>query len=504
MFCSNCGKTLRAENTACPSCGALVGDSLMYGFTSVQSVIAPGETVKAQTRFTPYTKISYSTSEESGEDDIYTQTSYRPRLAVAQEEAKAYSEEAADEATESEEVYAQEEPAPEEAAPEIYIEPLDESEMPPLEPAVQKGISPELEEYMQRVRENKGRKPSPFGLLKRREEEPEDEEEEEIEDEELPVFPEASEEKDEDAPVVRRSDKKRLKKSQREKLLLKKWGLRAAVAIVVVLLVIGGVMLVDNIVNTSQIAGVTKDFREKGIALLEQHTTDSYRKNIISLYRQDGTGAMALSQQEADNEAFTALFPQAPLENDELFLNALLTIQDGIDNVTMMDAIVQATAASGENTAMQAQSSQMWSVINYAIKRLKTCTNAEELPNIMAEAETEMATPAPEETPEPEAKYTTLSKGAQSPEVKKLQQRLYELGYFNGKRDGKFGDVTRRAVKQFQQAAGLTVDGVATSEMQEILYSEEAPRYGIKAAEAGDAEPAAAEPTDAPAEPNEG
>ncbi len=503
MFCSNCGKTLRAESATCPSCGAAVGESSMSGFTSAQSVIAPGETVKAKTRFTPYTKISYSTSEESGADDIYTQTSYRPRFSGEREDAQEQPEEAMEETAESEETYVQEEPAPEEAAPEIDIEPLDESEMPPLEPAVQKGISPEIREYMQCVRENKGKKPSPFVLLKRKEEEPEDEEEE-IEDEDLAVFPEEEKEKGEDAPVARRSDKKRLKKSQRDKLLLKKWGLRGAIAVVVILLVIGGVILVDNIVNTSQIAGVTKDFREKGIALLEQHTTDSYRKNIITLYQQDDKGTLVLNQQEADNEAFTEIYPQAPLENDELFLNALLTIQDGIDNVTMMDAIVQATAASGENTAMQAQSSQMWSVINYAIKRLKTCTNAEELPNIMTEAETEMATPAPEETPEPVATYTALSKGAQSAEVKKLQQRLFELGYFNGKRDGKFGDVTKRAVKQFQQAAGLTVDGVATSEMQEMLYSEEAPRYGIKAAEAGNAEPAAVEPTEVPAEPTEG
>jgi peptidoglycan hydrolase-like protein with peptidoglycan-binding domain len=44
--------------------------------------------------------------------------------------------------------------------------------------------------------------------------------------------------------------------------------------------------------------------------------------------------------------------------------------------------------------------------------------------------------------------------------VRQLQQRLTALGYFNGPVTGFYGPLTRAAVKAFQQAAGLTADGV--------------------------------------------
>lgn len=55
----------------------------------------------------------------------------------------------------------------------------------------------------------------------------------------------------------------------------------------------------------------------------------------------------------------------------------------------------------------------------------------------------------------------TLSKGSNGSEVKKLQQKLKELGYFSGSTDGKYGNSTVKAVKAFQKAKGLTQDGVA-------------------------------------------
>lgn len=53
-----------------------------------------------------------------------------------------------------------------------------------------------------------------------------------------------------------------------------------------------------------------------------------------------------------------------------------------------------------------------------------------------------------------------LRQGARGPEVVLLQHYLYQLGYLASTPDGIFGAGTLGAVQQFQQARGLTVDGV--------------------------------------------
>ena len=57
-----------------------------------------------------------------------------------------------------------------------------------------------------------------------------------------------------------------------------------------------------------------------------------------------------------------------------------------------------------------------------------------------------------------------------------MQERLIELGYLDDSADGVFGNNTLIAVKFFQQDAGFDVDGIASPEMQALLFSEDAPR----------------------------
>ena len=73
---------------------------------------------------------------------------------------------------------------------------------------------------------------------------------------------------------------------------------------------------------------------------------------------------------------------------------------------------------------------------------------------------------------------TTLRKGDQSAQVMVMQQYLADLGYLSAQPDGKFGSGTERAVKLFQEANGLTADGVAGRGTLSILYSGEAAAYG--------------------------
>ncbi len=109
-------------------------------------------------------------------------------------------------------------------------------------------------------------------------------------------------------------------------------------------------------------------------------------------------------------------------------------------------------------------------------------------PAATAAVETVPTLPAPTETATPEAKpsvtprpvptitpnmkgYHNLLQGDRGQDVKRLQQRLIELGYLpEGSADGAFGGRTREAVRRFQYYNGLTVDGIAGRATQTNLF----------------------------------
>ena len=95
-------------------------------------------------------------------------------------------------------------------------------------------------------------------------------------------------------------------------------------------------------------------------------------------------------------------------------------------------------------------------------------------------------TPVPTETPAPEEEaddkatatpagkaasvWTTLRKNDSGNDVAQLQEMLIKLGYLSGKADGNYGTKTVEAVKAFQKANGLTVDGTAGADTQKVLF----------------------------------
>lgn len=88
-----------------------------------------------------------------------------------------------------------------------------------------------------------------------------------------------------------------------------------------------------------------------------------------------------------------------------------------------------------------------------------------------------VVTSKPTNTPGPATPTPTpssLQKGMEGAEVRKMQQRLKDLGYLNGSADGDFGDATLEAVKTFQRANGLSVDGKAGKNTLNKLYSDSA------------------------------
>jgi len=75
-------------------------------------------------------------------------------------------------------------------------------------------------------------------------------------------------------------------------------------------------------------------------------------------------------------------------------------------------------------------------------------------------------TPAPTEAP--------LRYGSKGNEVKKLQKRLVELGYYKGRISGNYLDGTRNGITAFQEKNGLPVTGEADAETQALLFSSSA------------------------------
>lgn len=63
--------------------------------------------------------------------------------------------------------------------------------------------------------------------------------------------------------------------------------------------------------------------------------------------------------------------------------------------------------------------------------------------------------------PDRDAVYTLSKIGSTGDEVRQIQKKLKELGYYTGSVDGIFGSKTQSAVKAFQKNCGITADGIA-------------------------------------------
>lgn len=70
----------------------------------------------------------------------------------------------------------------------------------------------------------------------------------------------------------------------------------------------------------------------------------------------------------------------------------------------------------------------------------------------------------------------TLKLDDENDNVKAMQQRLFDLGYITDKENitGYFGEVTQKAVKDFQKASGLTQSGTADSKTLTVLFKSDA------------------------------
>ena len=86
-----------------------------------------------------------------------------------------------------------------------------------------------------------------------------------------------------------------------------------------------------------------------------------------------------------------------------------------------------------------------------------------------------MITPDPNLTPEPTVFLMKL--GVKGDEVRKLQDRLRQLGYYSGEVDGQYGPGTQEAVIRFQEQHNLTADGIAGESTRTHLYLQSAQTF---------------------------
>ena len=106
------------------------------------------------------------------------------------------------------------------------------------------------------------------------------------------------------------------------------------------------------------------------------------------------------------------------------------------------------------------------------------------------------STQAPANTPRPttstssssgstSSSSTTLKSGSKGNDVKRMQQRLKDLGYYKGSVDGTFGSGTEDAVRAFQSANGLSADGKAGKNTLNKLYSSSAKKASAASSSSG-------------------
>lgn len=124
-------------------------------------------------------------------------------------------------------------------------------------------------------------------------------------------------------------------------------------------------------------------------------------------------------------------------------------------------ASVAPSAAQGATTATKAESATQATTATKAESAAQTTTAA----NGSVESQYNI-----------KVSGLTLKLDDENNNVKAMQQRLFDLGYITDKENitGYFGEVTQKAVKDFQKASGLTQSGTADSKTLTALFKSDA------------------------------
>ena len=265
--------------------------------------------------------------------------------------------------------------------------------------------------------------------------------------------------------------------------------LRMGLAILTgLLLIVGGILLFKTISgkqkDTAPVPDVSLELWNKGTELMMSRVSDEYISEKMALYNASDPSAAwgRFSASFTDDlDRLNDLLPPSDTRqlNDQLFVDALKSIQTNINNCLSNDWLFMMNTSMTE-TQKRAESEQRWQVVRNQVTMLINAKSKGELDAVRkSEVVTYTAQDDKKEEPETqkveEVVYTSLQKGSSGEEVIKLQTRLTNLGYLNDTVDGKYGNKTVTAVQLFQKAVGLKQSGIADEETQRLLYAADAP-----------------------------
>ena len=481
MFCSKCGKTLPLDAENCPACGLEIGESRFEGspYTSAQAHILPGDDVH-RTLTQSYTRTVYtSAGDAEPRGDADARTTYRPAYGGDSMPEEMHRDMRA--AVEAPEESAQ--PAPADDLPEdlsreardslsamdeeLKMDSVDLTQFraQPIESSGQSGISSDVSELIQQLESEPSRKPA------RRRAAPYGEYEEGASTEPGEAAPAG----DGQSEVFDDIDEEEFEELRHSSFSVKQLLKVLVVLVAAAALIVGGLMwfrYIQSNQSSSPIENVREELYDAGVALIRDHASDESVAEMLSVYASSDDGLIALNtalQSSADEIA--ALAPEDATENEQLFIEALESIQTNIGNCVLSDAL----AVGQQDAAAVDASDERWAVVTNSIAMLEAADSASELTAILNGEQVEVTEAEATPEPSPAPNYNTLSRGDVSDEVLEMQNRLYELGWLLGDRDGNFGTQTQTAVKMFQQAAGLEVTGIADNATLAALYADDAP-----------------------------
>lgn len=532
MFCSKCGKSLENDAVVCPACGAGVGENRFGGaedYTAAQFTIAPGQKEFAPIK--PYTRTTYTDMPDANQDEepVSARTTYRPALGVTDvtgdmrrsmketikslKSGRAGTAAAADEPEADPKAAPEAEDVVETAKKEVQLSEESRRMMDEFEQEI-RSIEPEVDRESLRPREirlsnDRGISDDVNAYIRRMEDEQKNKKKTERR-RATPVYDDLADDEVSQPGSRRRAESVRSGRSQavseedyyeeEEEDEARQGGsvaniIKIAVAVVVAAMLAFGVIrwigYIRSKQDTAPIEGVTGSYYDAGLALIKTYAEDDFIDSRKALYITDGMVTLN-NQLGKDVEQIKALMPEEQAANDSTFEAALLKIQENVGNSIIMEGL----AGNDIDAAKREELNGFRDIVRDSITSLENARSAAELTAIINGQTIDVVTETPVPTAVP-VNYDTLSKGSAGNNVLKLQNRLYELGFLKGDRDGEFGSKTQTAVKLFQEKAGIEASGIADAATQERLYADDAPSADGSKPAASTEQPAA---TPAPVE----
>lgn len=264
------------------------------------------------------------------------------------------------------------------------------------------------------------------------------------------------------------------------------------------------------------------------------YKSDAYMEAVYSHYTKlnkgdTGSGVIAMQNRLKELgypvEEITGIYDEATAKAVNLFYNqygyegrdyAIVDLQkvlfsDGAKAYTV-EAAVEAGDASGANLVMrEGDSGTRVSQLQIRLKELGYLTDANGRYDAVTadavsrfqtachmtadgvaslETQKQLFTDDAPRSGEIKQIYSKLQWGDSGEGVTNLQNRLLELGYVLDGADGLYSDSTVAAVRSFQQMAEMEQTGVASVELQELLFTEDAPLSPERQAEIAEDEAA--------------